>query len=41
MFKNIKHWYYTRVKGYLCWNDMSEKEKSHFLCFLTHLNEIK
>jgi hypothetical protein len=41
MLKRLKHWYYTRIKGYLCWNDMSIEEQSHFVWIIGHLHLFK
>ena len=41
MFQRLKHWYYTHIKGYLCWNDMSDKDKSKFVWVIGPLHLLK
>lgn len=37
MFSKLRHWYYTKVKGYLCWNDMTEHQKATFFGIVKRL----
>ena len=38
MFKRLRHWYYTHIKGYISWGDLTDKEKSHFIWTIGHLH---